>query len=159
MKIMWNAGAVLAAALVVAACGDGGGDAAKNGSAGGGNTATPAAAGGNASGGNTSGAADGGEAGGGEQAGGAGAQQDFTVVNSTGQAVMTLNVSPSDENAWGPDILGRDVLGNGEQAQIQFARGQEQCNWDIRVTYEDGETGDWRGINLCETATVTLTAE
>ncbi len=72
---------------------------------------------------------------------------------------MTLNVSPSNEDAWGPDILGRDVLANGEQAEIQFARNQDQCRWDIRVTYESGGTGDWRGINLCETVTVTLTGE
>ena len=85
-------------------------------------------------------------------------QQDFTIVNNTGQAVMTLNVSPTDETQWGPDILGRDVLANGESAQISFERGETQCNWDIRVTYEDGETGDFRNNNLCELATVTLTA-
>jgi hypothetical protein len=84
------------------------------------------------------------------------AQQDFTIVNHTGQAVMTLNVSPSDENTWGPDILGIDVLGNGEQADVTFDNSEDRCEWDIRVTYEDGDTGDWRGINLCETTTVEL---
>jgi hypothetical protein len=84
------------------------------------------------------------------------AQQDFTIVNNTGQAIMTLNVSPSDENQWGPDILGSDVLGAGEQAEVSFDRDEERCEWDIRVTYEDGDTGAWGGINLCETTTVTL---
>jgi hypothetical protein len=84
------------------------------------------------------------------------AQQDFTIVNHTGQAVMTLNVSPSDENTWGPDILGVDILANGEQADVSFANSEDRCEWDIRVTYEDGDTGDWRGINLCETTTVEL---
>ena len=84
------------------------------------------------------------------------AQQDFTIVNNTGQAIMTLNVSPSDENQWGPDILGADVLGAGERAEISFDRDEERCEWDIRVTYEDGDTGAWGGINLCETTTVTL---
>ncbi|MGZ8282606.1 MAG: hypothetical protein ACXWUN_06590 [Allosphingosinicella sp.] len=84
------------------------------------------------------------------------AQQDFTVVNDTGQTVMTLNVSPSDENAWGPDILGADVLGDGESAEVSFDRDEDRCEWDIRVTYEDGDTGAWGGIDLCETVTVTL---
>ena len=84
------------------------------------------------------------------------AQQDFTIVNDTGQVIMTLNVSPSDENQWGPDILGTDVLAAGESAEISFDRAEERCEWDIRVTYQDGDSGAWGGINLCETTTVTL---
>ena len=84
------------------------------------------------------------------------AQQDFTIVNDTGQVIMTLNVSPSDENQWGPDILGADVLATGERAEVSFDRAEERCEWDIRVTYQDGDTGAWAGINLCETSTVTL---
>ena len=84
------------------------------------------------------------------------ADQDFTIVNNTGQAIMTLNVSPTESDEWGPDILGVDILANGERAEISFERGEDRCEWDIRVTYEDGDTGDWRGIDLCETATVTL---
>ena len=29
---------------------------------------------------------------------------------------MTLNVSPTSEDEWGPDILGSDVLQNGQTA-------------------------------------------
>jgi len=85
------------------------------------------------------------------------AQQNFTVVNNTGHVVVTLNVSPSNENSWGPDILGRDVLANGESAAITFPRGETQCSWDIKATYDDGDTTDMRGVNLCTVATVTLT--
>jgi len=84
------------------------------------------------------------------------AQQDFTIVNRTGQAIMTLNVSPTTQDAWGPDILGIDILAADEQAEISFANDEEECLWDIRVTYEDGETGAWQAINLCETVTVEL---
>lgn len=87
-----------------------------------------------------------------------GAQQDFTLVNNTGHTVMTLNVSPSDSDQWGPDILGQDVLANGQSATVSFERGQDQCNWDLRATYDDGDTTDSRGVNLCEVSTVTLTA-
>lgn len=84
------------------------------------------------------------------------APQDFTIVNHTGQAVMTLNVSPADSNEWGPDILGTDVLGDDEQSAITFDRDEEQCVWDIRVTYQSGGAGEWRGINLCETLEIEL---
>ena len=85
------------------------------------------------------------------------APQDFTIVNNSGHTVMTLNVSPTSEDEWGPDILGEQVLANGESAAITFDRGTDHCNYDIRATYDDGDTGDWRNVNLCETTTITLT--
>jgi predicted small secreted protein len=85
------------------------------------------------------------------------AQQNFTINNNTGHIVVTLNVSPNDEDEWGPDILGRDMLANGESAAVTFQRGTEQCIWDIRATYDDGDTTDVRGVNLCQVATVNLT--
>lgn len=85
------------------------------------------------------------------------AAQDFTIHNNSGHTVVTLNVSPTSSNDWGPDILGVDVLANGESAEISFDRSEDQCVWDLRATYDDGDTGDWRGINLCETTDINLT--
>ncbi|HYJ30280.1 MAG TPA: hypothetical protein VEW25_08070 [Allosphingosinicella sp.] len=83
-------------------------------------------------------------------------QQDFVIVNNTGQTILTLNVSPASEDSWGPDILGTDVLAAGQRGEVSFDNDEERCDWDIRVTYADGDTGDWRGIDLCETAVVEL---
>ena len=85
------------------------------------------------------------------------APQDFTVTNNTGHVIVTLNVSPSTSNRWGPDILGREVLANGEQAEVTFDRDEDQCVWDIRVTYDDETENDLRGVNLCETTEVEFT--
>ena len=85
------------------------------------------------------------------------ARQDFTITNHTGHTIMTLNVSPHSDTRWGPDILGRDTLANGESAQITFPHGETQCNFDIKATYDDGDTTDMRNVNLCTVATVTLT--
>jgi hypothetical protein len=86
------------------------------------------------------------------------AQQDFTITNHTGHVIVTLNVSPNNDDHWGPDILGRDVLANGEQAEVSFDRNEDQCSWDIKVTYDDGANNDLRGVNLCETTEVEFTA-
>ena len=145
MKKLALLGALCASTLVLAACG--GADTAAN-KAAPANTAAPA--------GNTTAGGEG-EGAGGEAAGGQ-AQQNFTINNNTGHVLTTLNVSPSNEDEWGPDILGRDVLASGESAEISFARGETQCQWDIRATYDDGGTTDARGVNLCEVATVDLTA-
>jgi hypothetical protein len=87
------------------------------------------------------------------------AQQDFTITNHTGHTIVTLNVSPNNDDHWGPDILGRDVLNNGEQTAIRFDRNEEQCSWDIKVTYDDGTDNDLRAVNLCETTEVEFTPE
>lgn len=87
------------------------------------------------------------------------ARQNFSVVNGTGHVVMTLNVSPTTEDEWGPDILGTDVLQNGQTAQVVFDRAEAQCNYDIRATYDDGDTTDMRGVNLCQVGTVRLVAQ
>lgn len=84
------------------------------------------------------------------------ARQNFTVVNQTGHTVMRLNVSASNDNNWGPDILGSQVLPNGQSADVTFGRNESSCLWDLRATYDDGGTTDMRQINLCEVATVNL---
>jgi hypothetical protein len=104
------------------------------------------------------------EAGEGEEAAGTtatvgAARQNFSVVNGTGHTVLTLNVSPTTEDEWGPDILGSQVLQNGQTAQVTFDRAESQCNYDIRATYDDGDTTDMRGVNLCQVGTVNLVAE
>ena len=146
MKKTYLTYVLLASAMALAGCGGAENQAAAAGNTS--NAAAPAAPEGNAAGGEA-GATQGGET--------AGAQQNFTINNNTGHTVMTLNVSPSNEDQWGPDILGSEVLANGQSAQVSFERGEEQCLWDIRATYDDGDTTDVRGVNLCEVATVNLT--
>jgi hypothetical protein len=87
------------------------------------------------------------------------ARQNFSVVNRTGHTVNILNVSPTSEDEWGPDILGSEVLRAGQTAAVTFDRAETQCNYDIRATYDDGDTTDMRGVNLCQVGTVNLVAE
>ena len=148
MKRLNIAGALIASALVTGACGSPAPTAAPaNTAAPATNTAAPAAPA----------ATPAGSAAPTASATGA-ALQNFTVVNNTGHTVMTLNVSASNDDNWGPDILGADVLANGQTVEVSFERGEAQCLWDIRATYDDGDTSDLRGVNLCEVGTVTLNA-
>lgn len=50
------------------------------------------------------------------------------------------------------------MIANGDTAQVSFERGEAQCLWDIRATYDDGDTSDLRGVNLCEVGTAALNA-
>ncbi|WP_431862428.1 hypothetical protein [Azospirillum sp.] len=82
--------------------------------------------------------------------------QDFEVVNKTGYPIKHLHVSEAKNNSWDEDVLGRDVLNDGESFELNFAKGEKTCKWDMKVTYDDGETAVWQDLNLCKISKVTL---
>ena len=84
-------------------------------------------------------------------------QQSLSIVNNSGRTVTRLANSVAGEDDWGIDMLAMQPLPNGETARADFGRGSDQCLWDFRATFEGGETRDWRGVNLCEVTTLTLT--
>lgn len=84
------------------------------------------------------------------------APQDFTIVNGTGRTVVTINISPTGEDEWGPDLLGSEVMAEGTTASVTFEVDEARCLWDIRATFDDGAVGDWRALDLCEISTITL---
>lgn len=154
MKRPLLAGVAMLAAASLSACNFQLGSTPEQGSAkgGGANSGTPAPAA------PAQPAAGGGDAGGAPSAAvQAAARQNFTVNNQTGHTVITLQVSASSETNWGPDILGSQVLPNGQSAEVSFDRAETSCLWDMRATFDDGTSGDWRQINLCEVGTVNLT--
>lgn len=81
---------------------------------------------------------------------------DFTLVNKTGYPINEVYVSSAATNDWEEDVLGRDQLADADRVEIQFDRGSKGCNWDMKVTYEDGESAVWERLNLCEISAVTL---
>ena len=80
----------------------------------------------------------------------AAAQQDpsFNLVNRSGQTINEVYVSPSSEQFWGRDWLGRDVLPNGRSLPIRLAPSAG-CQQDIRVVYADSRSEERRGVNTC----------
>lgn len=85
--------------------------------------------------------------------------QDFTLVNATGLAIDKLHVSPANDNTWGEDILGLDVLENGASCHITFSSEQDDCKWDLKIVDADGDAIIWTGLNLCKISKVTLSYE
>lgn len=82
--------------------------------------------------------------------------QDFTAVNRSGHTIMTLHVSSSSDPDWGEDLLGSGVLPNGRSAPVTVDADPSDCLWDIRVTYDDGDSSDMRQVNLCRVSSVTF---
>ena len=85
--------------------------------------------------------------------------RDFVLINNTGQTIHNLYVSPSNQTEWGDDVLGQDILGDGENVTILFPAARftaGDCLYDIKVVTETGAEGELGQVNLCETHTVTF---
>ena len=82
--------------------------------------------------------------------------QDFTLVNKTGVEIHALHVSPADANKWGPDILGRDTLEDGQSVEIKFHEDEEAEKWDLRIEDKDGHAIEWEDLNLMKIEKITL---
>ena len=85
-----------------------------------------------------------------------GANQDFTLVNSTGVEINKVFISPHDTDDWEEDILGRDTLPSGESVDIKFHRSEKAAKWDLRVEDMQGNAIEWENLNLLEISKVTL---
>lgn len=86
----------------------------------------------------------------------AGGAQDFNLVNKTGVIISSLYITPSDSEEWGEDILGKDVLGDGENTEIKFKRSEKAAKWDLKIEDSKGNTIEWTDLNLLEINKVTL---
>ena len=85
------------------------------------------------------------------------ADQDFSLINATGYAISELYVAPTKTADWQEDVLGQDVLGDGQQVNVSFSRSSDTCHWDLKVVYaDDNSSAEWLGVDLCELSAVTI---
>ncbi len=84
--------------------------------------------------------------------------QDFVLVNKTGRDIYVINISPSSTNDWEEDVLGSDILENGESVTVRFGSGRTKY-WDLQAVFEDESSISWYKINLLETSEITLYAD
>jgi len=84
------------------------------------------------------------------------ASERFTVINQTGYDIREVYISPSRNNDWEEDVLGRDLLEDESRTVIDFTRSEDVCLWDMKVVYTDDDTAEWDALNLCEISVVAL---
>ncbi len=65
----------------------------------------------------------------------------ITFVNSTGNDIETLFLSPGDSDHWGPDIIGADsVLADGDSLGFYVHYPETTFKFDIMASDTDGNT-------------------
>ena len=83
-------------------------------------------------------------------------RQDFTLVNQTGRDIVNLYITPTNTYCWNDDILGVDVLENGESVHITFSRKETDRYWSMMAIFSDGNDWVWEKIDLFATSQITL---
>src|SRR3974390_346163 len=76
-----------------------------------------------------------------------------TVTNSRKSDLVQLQAAESGSADW-KEVLG--PLKSGKQASAKLPQASN-CRFDLRGTFEDGESMDASGINVCADKTLNLT--
>jgi hypothetical protein len=82
--------------------------------------------------------------------------QDFALNNATGVDIYEVYVSPASSDDWQEDVLGVDVLEDGDSVEISFDRDEDAAYWDLMVVDSEGDNIQWYRLNLTEISEVTL---
>ena len=79
------------------------------------------------------------------------------VTNATGEDLYYLFVSHSESDSWGDDMLGDEILPDGETYRV-FLSNQSSSIFDIQAKNEDGERFTYMGVDV-ETTDITVHPE
>lgn len=74
----------------------------------------------------------------------------FTLTNDTEYTLTHLYISLPSTNSWEEDIFGADVLAPGETFDISIDDGLDECVYDIRADFEDGDSIQIGSVDFCE---------
>jgi hypothetical protein len=77
------------------------------------------------------------------------AQQDYYVdiTNQTGFTIFYMYVSPADAKDWEEDVLGNEVLMNGDTKRVNLYNYFSPM-FDIRLVDEDGDTYTFWNVDV-----------
>ena len=85
---------------------------------------------------------------------------DFILINNTGKAIKTIELSPGGAGTWVARTLEADrkreeTVKPNARTTVQFDKGSG-CKYDVRLTFADDASAVWSGINLCDNSYVTV---
>jgi len=72
----------------------------------------------------------------------------FRLVNRSGRVIERAYASPSGDDRWGSDRLGRNMLPAGRVLTIRLP-SDGNCLYDVRVEYQGGGSDEQRRVNTC----------
>lgn len=85
------------------------------------------------------------------------ADRHVEIVNKTGMALKHFYASVTSTDDWEEDILGRDVLEDGESFDANIDDGSGKCFYDFKGVFENGQYLIQKNIDVCTVHTYTYT--
>ncbi len=82
--------------------------------------------------------------------------QDFEIENQTGVDIYFLYASPVESDSWEEDILGDDVLLDGDSTSISFSGYPGVRYWDLMIEDIYGNEVYWESLDLFTIEIMTL---
>ncbi|WP_122464711.1 MULTISPECIES: hypothetical protein [Brevundimonas] len=79
------------------------------------------------------------------------------IINDTGRTIMYFYASRQGVDSWEEDILGSDILEDGDSVTANIDDGSRACRYDFKAVFEDGQSLERYNINVCEITTYTYT--
>lgn len=79
------------------------------------------------------------------------------IVNKTGMPLKHFYASVTSTDDWEEDILGRDVLDDGESFEADINDGSGKCKYDFKAVFANGQSLIQKNIDVCTVTTYTYT--
>ena len=76
------------------------------------------------------------------------AEGSFEMVNSTGYTISGVYAGPSNESAWGPNVL-EEAIANGETLVVTLDTSGYGCVWDLKFVFSDGDEHEEYEVDIC----------
>ena len=81
---------------------------------------------------------------------------DFTLHNATGKVLDQVYIGPTTSEEWGDDVMGKDVVGDGESVLIKFHPKATAKHWDLKIVFDDGKSTVWTNFDLTTIDDITI---
>ncbi|WP_136657272.1 hypothetical protein [Nitratireductor sp. XY-223] len=74
----------------------------------------------------------------------------FKLINQSPSPITAFHVSSEDTSSWQRNLLAGGILDVDYEVDVIIADGLNTCIYDIRAEFEDGETLEDYGLDLCD---------
>ncbi len=73
-----------------------------------------------------------------------------TISNNTGFTMVGFYASHSGANAWQSNLLGNNALPTGQSVKLSLNGGANDCVFDFKAVFDDGDEVESDDNNVCE---------
>lgn len=84
----------------------------------------------------------------------AGLREPLEIVNETSQPIMSLYAVPVQKKGWGNDLVGSDVMNQGDRRAIHY--DSEYMHFKFKIEFADGKTIILKDVDLLDTWRISL---